>query len=653
MAQLMAQGKQQYFDDNGGPLSGGKLWTYAAGTTTPLATYSDAAGTTPNTNPVVLNARGEATIFWSAAPYKVVLTDASDVTIWTQDNISTPLAELSGASGSALVGFSQSVSYAAGTVGAALKRVVSVTDEPFGATGDGVTDDTAAILAAILAVASTTGLSSDGDPTGALYFPSGVYRITQSGVFSALGDTLRSGVLCFGDGPGNTIIWLDPSGLSADAYFYDNGASARSWNATFRDMSFRGGATWRTLGLGYANFNAFCKGFKFSGPTWESAHVFDNVEFAFLDTVLETAGSNNADTIRFSRCMINKCRRTNYLNNLQSMGVTWSQCYGSNLFGNFLEYGSAVSGGAGNFSCTDSSLIFTPDTFGGGDAWAIDARIGGPSAAQAPIRFSGCRFELRGELSDIGSATFSSVMAIFDSCSFLCTATLPRKIAAVADGTSMQFDKCSFSHEGGGTGKEVEWEITTVARRAKNGSFVFRDCFVSDWDSYTFTFTRGAIVTEGCWIASSDFSAEPFVRLVDGVVLGTDATNNTAYRPRASQHANPLRGGTLPLTTGNEQTVSLPRGALIVRIRVVLAAGASGSTGSNYRLLVGSNDKLTVYAESVVGAQNAGFTINADVSVKLGTAIADRTVRLWADDGAGGTSGAGSPAPVLCDIEYI
>lgn len=88
MAKLLPQGKQVYTDSAGDPLSGGLLYTYAAGTSTPLATYSDQAGITPNANPVVLDARGEATVFWSeSSSYKVVLHDAADAPIWTQDNI--------------------------------------------------------------------------------------------------------------------------------------------------------------------------------------------------------------------------------------------------------------------------------------------------------------------------------------------------------------------------------------------------------------------------------------------------------------------------------------------------------------------------------------------------------------------------------------
>ena len=86
MATLLPEGKQSFTDDAGNPLVGGKLYTYDAGTNTPRPTFVDATGTIPNTNPVILNARGEATVFWDGS-YKAVLKDANDVTIWTVDNI--------------------------------------------------------------------------------------------------------------------------------------------------------------------------------------------------------------------------------------------------------------------------------------------------------------------------------------------------------------------------------------------------------------------------------------------------------------------------------------------------------------------------------------------------------------------------------------
>ena len=87
--------KLQIFDANGAPLAGGLLYTYAAGTTTPLATYTDSTGVSANTNPIVLDSRGEANVWLGAAIYKFALYTSVGVLIWTVDNISTNGSNLS------------------------------------------------------------------------------------------------------------------------------------------------------------------------------------------------------------------------------------------------------------------------------------------------------------------------------------------------------------------------------------------------------------------------------------------------------------------------------------------------------------------------------------------------------------------------------
>lgn len=87
MANLVPWLTQKFFDANGLPLEGGKLHSYEAGTTTPLATYTDATGGTPNTNPVILDANGEASIRIGQDAYKFVLTDADDVELKTWDGV--------------------------------------------------------------------------------------------------------------------------------------------------------------------------------------------------------------------------------------------------------------------------------------------------------------------------------------------------------------------------------------------------------------------------------------------------------------------------------------------------------------------------------------------------------------------------------------
>ena len=69
-------------------VSGAKINFYDAGTSTPKATYSDSALSVANSNPVVADSNGLfGAIYLGAGLYKVVLTDASDVVLWTQDNV--------------------------------------------------------------------------------------------------------------------------------------------------------------------------------------------------------------------------------------------------------------------------------------------------------------------------------------------------------------------------------------------------------------------------------------------------------------------------------------------------------------------------------------------------------------------------------------
>lgn len=194
MATLLPEGKQRFTNSAGAPLVGGTLSTYDVGTNNPRTTYQDAAATTPNTNPIVLDARGEATVFWSGA-YKVVLKDALGATIWTVDNVLSAdqyagtvntalnafIANVADASdvtkGDALMAVKQPYTGAVATT-QHLKNVERLSARDFGAVGNydentGLgADDTVALQAAIDAVASNTL------GRGVMYLPRGSYKIT-------------------------------------------------------------------------------------------------------------------------------------------------------------------------------------------------------------------------------------------------------------------------------------------------------------------------------------------------------------------------------------------------------------------------------------------------------------------------------------------
>lgn len=189
----------QFFDNNGVILSGGKVYTYAAGTTTPQVVYTSASGATPHANPIILDSAGRVPSgeIWltDGLVYKFVIETATGSLLGTYDNITginapqtaaattltpsgyttaanvqTAFDNLGSSAGATKVGyiFTGGVSQ---SVAAKLAQTISVKD--FGAVGDGVADDTAAIQAARNYLAAQT------DPPK-LVFPAGLYKYSVS-----------------------------------------------------------------------------------------------------------------------------------------------------------------------------------------------------------------------------------------------------------------------------------------------------------------------------------------------------------------------------------------------------------------------------------------------------------------------------------------
>lgn len=81
---------QQFFDNNGVPLSGGLIYTYQAGSSTPLTTYTTNSGTIPNSNPIILDAAGRTpNEIWlqTGYSYKFILQTSAGITLQTLDNL--------------------------------------------------------------------------------------------------------------------------------------------------------------------------------------------------------------------------------------------------------------------------------------------------------------------------------------------------------------------------------------------------------------------------------------------------------------------------------------------------------------------------------------------------------------------------------------
>lgn len=121
MTQLIPNGKQQFTDNNGRPLLGGKVYFYQVGTQTPKNTYQDSAETILNTNPVTLDARGSASIY-GTGPYRQVVRDMFGSLIWDQiipDAAGSFIADL---------GDHNDPNKGAGLIGRATRQVFSVSE---------------------------------------------------------------------------------------------------------------------------------------------------------------------------------------------------------------------------------------------------------------------------------------------------------------------------------------------------------------------------------------------------------------------------------------------------------------------------------------------------------------------------------------------
>jgi hypothetical protein len=307
----------QFLDNAGNVLTGGKIFTYAAGTTTNQATYTDSTGTTFHPNPIILDASGRVPSggeIWltDGLLYKFVLETSAGVLIATYDNIaginsnfvnftnqqeiqtatagqtvftltttnyspgtnslsvyvdgvnqygpgstyayletnSTTVTFTTGLHVGAEVKFTTSQSNTSGgtnasvvtydpagtgavatTVQAKLRETVSVKD--FGAVGDGVTDDTAAINNAIIAVNAAGG--------GFVFFPKGTYLVGDAGNNVAI--SLLSNVTLNGDGINATIIKLKNAG---NAHVIN--ASSRS-NVAITNLTVDGNRANQSLGV--------------------------------------------------------------------------------------------------------------------------------------------------------------------------------------------------------------------------------------------------------------------------------------------------------------------------------------------------------------------------------------------------------------------
>lgn len=277
----------QLFSDQGIVGAGYKINTYVAGSTTPVATYTDSTLTVPNANPIIAQSNGRlANEVWvpGGTIIKAVITDASGSPIsgGTFDN----LAAINDASNIAQSLNPQTAAEIAAGVTPTNYSYPFGDLRRYGAKGDETTDDTAAINSANAAVAAKPN-------GGTVFWPSGRYKTTST-------INVPAGVSWNAEEPGwyNTAVSMSgvlicPQHINDAVYIgvtnggmgqYFNGIGIRGYGAVYSGGSGNGFNVGPCANITFEECNVF--------------HVYGN-SFVIGD------GSGNANTNKITNCYSN------------------------------------------------------------------------------------------------------------------------------------------------------------------------------------------------------------------------------------------------------------------------------------------------------------------------------------------------------------
>ena len=267
----------QFFTNTGAVLTGGKIYTYLAGTTTPATTYTTSVGNVAHTNPIILDAAGRVPSsgeIWITGNlfYKFVLKDSNDVLIGTYDNVSSQVS-----TDASLVTYTPAGTNAVTTtVQAKLRQVVSVLD--FGAVADGNvgsgagTNNTTAFQNAINFIVSNANAS------GALFIPAGIYKISSQ-------ITVPANVYIYGEGGFQSVLFA-PTAFNSDGLVKFNGiGGAPSEIHNVAILGQVGGTGGSSIGLNLAANGSF--GFGIWAQGFQTAIQLASSSVFLYDSVID------------------------------------------------------------------------------------------------------------------------------------------------------------------------------------------------------------------------------------------------------------------------------------------------------------------------------------------------------------------------------
>lgn len=481
-----------------------------------------------------------------------------------------------------------------------------------GAKGDDATDDGAAFLALFRAAIKPTLYGHES-----LYFPTGIYRFAQSGLFHDIGATRKHGWLLQGSGQLTSTLKLITGGVTK--WFYNNEPTPTLGYVIHNNLRF------------ISDNRAFGNGWKIFSDGHEQYFHFNQCEFRDFNECVVVTGTRGNDSHKFVDTRVRECNTFLRLENPQAVVC---EVFGSNIEGIYRDVYVVGPGGGGNLHVFGGSYVMdkpaATDTVPHYLLNVTGSNNVGP--ANARFLFVGIKTELRTVHARLVKCeeALGQAFISFDGCNFRTANGGVREAVRLGMGKTLLFRDCVLPDD---------FTYTLVSDASLSTTrepvLIFENCQIPENLSDKIKFEGGGygrVIAKGCYFHSRILATAGEPRQAPDFDMGglLSLRGDPAAQLKSVEIERNNRG--FPTLGGNERSIKLPKGARLRSVRI--HKPATGSSTSVYQLNVGNGDKTVVYGSSASGAQSLAHTIHVDLSPirELNTA-ADRVVRLWATGG--------------------
>lgn len=569
------------FAARGAVAEGFKVHIYAAGSTVPALTYTDATLTRANENPIVLSRRGELpSSIWarSGTMLRVAITDphGNPVPGGSVDDLALihdTFAMLHPRTPSETAVAVSPVNY----------RYEPGNVLRYGADPSGAMSSFRAVQDCLKAAVTGKNTAGMGDH-GRIYFPRGTYLIDGDGVFNNPADFQR-GFIIEGDGLASSVLILKTG--AADTWFYNNSAHSTQQYifVTVRDLQFT------------SDDPARGNGFKFQQ---DQGWRFFRCWLLKLSTAIDSQGAllgNVGSEHKFYSCKFTAIRNAVHVfDSAQCMNIEYHGCDIETIYGDVFQ---VAAGGGGALRVFGGSFIMDD---GGSARHLLNISGGGLANNNNTFTFNGIQTEMHStnnRLVYYGSGS-GGAHVVFNECNI--TATNGARLQVDVSTARVTFNRCVLTQNQGDTYQARGPRAGGGDEYGEAGSIHFVECDVPEnLSAHCATppgeadgLAWGVVSARGCYCnrftpgdaRTNRYAIDFDLNWYNGARAGNFAGLKTiSVKPQ--NRPWPFRDAAC------DWMVTLPVGALIAAIHVFRPANAGG--GAPYTLHVGNGDKSAVY----------------------------------------------------------